>query len=56
MTKIKETLRSISFYRNDRSTPSLDPEALEGRPSTGRIPSKRSRVQRLRYGIYHAQT
>jgi hypothetical protein len=38
MPKIKETLRSISFYKIDRSTQSIDPEVLEGRLSTGRIP------------------
>ena len=33
------SLRSIYFKKIDRSTLSLDPEALEGRLSTGRIPS-----------------
>ena len=29
------SLRSIYYYKNDRSTQSLDPEVLEGRLSTG---------------------
>jgi hypothetical protein len=29
--------RSIFLYKYDRSTLSFDPEALEGRPSTGLI-------------------
>jgi hypothetical protein len=32
------SLRSISYYKYDRSALSLDPEALEGRLSMGRIP------------------
>ena len=35
MTKIMESLRSISFYKIDRSTQLLDPEALDGGLSTG---------------------
>ena len=38
MPKVIETLRSICLYQIDRSTLSLDPEVLEGRLSTGRIP------------------
>jgi hypothetical protein len=32
------SLRSIFYFKYDRSTLSVDPEALEGRLSTGRIP------------------
>jgi hypothetical protein len=38
MPKIMVSLRCIFYYKYDRSTQSLDPEALEGRLSTGRIP------------------
>jgi hypothetical protein len=38
MPKVMVSLRSIFYYKYDRSTLSLDPEALEGRLSTGRIP------------------
>jgi hypothetical protein len=37
MTKVTVSLRSIFYYKYDRSTLSFDPEALEGRLSTGRI-------------------
>ena len=33
-----DSLRSILYIKYYRSTQSLDPEALEGRLSTGRIP------------------
>jgi hypothetical protein len=32
------SLRSIFYNKYDRSTQSFDPEVLEGRLSTGRIP------------------
>ena len=35
MTKIIVSLRSIFYYLMDRSTQSFDPEALDGRFSTG---------------------
>ena len=38
MPKMLVSLCSIFYYKYDRSTLSLDPEALEGRLSTGRIP------------------
>ena len=38
MPKIMVSLRSILFYKYDRSILSFDPEVLEGRLSTGRIP------------------
>jgi hypothetical protein len=38
MPKIMVSLRSIFYFKYDRSTLSVDPEALEGRLSTGRIP------------------
>jgi hypothetical protein len=34
MTKIKETLRSICFYKIECSIQSLDPEALDGQNTT----------------------
>ena len=38
MPKFMVSLRSIFYYKYGRSTLSLDPEDLEGRLSTGRIP------------------
>ena len=38
MPKIMVSLCSIFHYKYDRSTQSFDPEALDGRLSTGRIP------------------
>ncbi len=35
MPKVTVSLRSIFYYKYDRSTLSFDPEALEGRPSKG---------------------
>ena len=38
MPKIMVSLRSIFYYKYDRSTQSFDLEALDRRLSTGRIP------------------
>jgi hypothetical protein len=51
--------RSLSLFYLNRSVdsvvdPVVDPEALEGRLSTGRIACKRSRVQRFRGSRLHS--